>query len=188
MNKEIWKNIVGYEGSYQISNKGRVKSLNRKMRNKNKQSSSIIKERFLKPTLNVGYLAVSLSKKSKTKTFKVHRLVALHFVKNTFNKPQVNHIDGDKLNNKVENLEWLTASENCKHAWDLGIFKVPPPTFSIENLSFSVYMIKDGKVINEFYSVREASRQTKFSRTVILKCCRTGYEYKNIKWKLKESN
>lgn len=105
--KEIWKDIEGYEGLYQVSNLGRVKRL------KGKYMS---KERILKPCENnTGYLQVHLCKNSKSKFYKVHRLVALAFIQNPENKQQVNHIDETKLNNVVSNLEWVTAKENNNH-------------------------------------------------------------------------
>ena len=104
--KEIWKDIKGYENKYQISNKGNVKSLNYKRTNKTK---------IISPALSI-YKTVTLSKKSKTKTYYIHRLVAETFIPNEFNLPQVNHKDGDKYNNNVSNLEWCTEKENMHHA------------------------------------------------------------------------
>lgn len=81
----------------------------------------------LKPTKDKkGYLRISLSKKSNKKTFKIHRLVAMHYILNIDNKPQVNHKNGIKADNRLENLEWATASENTKHAYDTGLNGKPP--------------------------------------------------------------
>ena len=104
---EIWKDVPGYENFYQVSSIGRIKSLPRRGR---KQS------RILKPTYDrKGYLGVDLFKDKERKRCRVHRLVALSFIPNPENKPEVNHIDGIKTNNVIENLEWNTTSENLNH-------------------------------------------------------------------------
>lgn len=118
---EIWKNIEGYKGLYQISNLGRVRSLDRYIKygfGMRKIKGKIKKNQILK---NKGYNIIVLSKDNKKKTFLVHRLVALHFISNPDNKPQVNHIDGDKENNSVENLEFVTNQENRDHAIENGL-------------------------------------------------------------------
>lgn len=120
---EIWKDIKNYESYYQISNFGRVKALYREFIGKN----GVLKkypERILKPdessSSSTKYQRVSLSKNHKTKRFQVHRLVAEHFIDNPYNKPFINHIDNNGLNNKVSNLEWVTHSENMLHAQKQG--------------------------------------------------------------------
>ena len=115
--KEIWKDIKGYEGSYQVSNLGRVKSLSREIYFSNRDYINLTKEIILKPGNNgKGYLCVSFSKNNRQKSFRVHRLVAKAFIPNLKNKPQVNHKDGDKKNNCIENLEWCDNYENFQHA------------------------------------------------------------------------
>ena len=102
--EEIWKDISGYEGLYQISNLGNVKSLN---------YSRTGKERILKPgTDKDGYLLVTLYKNRNKRPFKIHRLVAKAFIPNPDNKSDVNHKDENKTNNCVDNLEWMTRMEN----------------------------------------------------------------------------
>lgn len=113
---EIWKPITGFEGLYDISNKGRVRSYMRK------GSTGIFKEpHILKGFKGTHYLTAILCKDKVRKTFNVHRLVAEAFIPNPDNKPEVNHIDGNKLNNSVENLEWATHKENMGHARDCDL-------------------------------------------------------------------
>jgi len=115
MQKEIWKDIEGYEGSYRISNLGNVKSLNRTIKHPLKGSFNI-KEKILKPALNRGYLKCILCFNGVNKSFYVHRLVAIMFIMNNKDKPDVNHKNGVKHDNRVENLEWCTEKENVTHA------------------------------------------------------------------------
>jgi hypothetical protein len=112
---EIWKDIKGYEGLYQISNLGRVKSLSRMV--KYKQYSKETTEKIMKLSLNKrGYLYVGLCKNGSYERFRVHRLVALHFVPNPKEYSEVNHKDRIKTNNEVENLEWCSGKENVNHS------------------------------------------------------------------------
>ena len=106
---EIWKDISGYDGDYQVSNMGRVKSLR------------FGKERLLKPGSSNGYFHVVLFKNKKQKNIKVHRLVAQAFIKNPQGKRTINHINGIKTDNRLSNLEWATQSENLKHAFANGL-------------------------------------------------------------------
>lgn len=114
MNKEIWKDIEGYEGLYQVSNLGRIKSLPR--------NGTIKKEKILKSRKDKdGYLLINLCKNNKVTTFKVHRLVGLMFLDNPNSLPEINHNDGNKENCEVTNLCWTTRSENIKHAYKTGL-------------------------------------------------------------------
>ena len=113
---ENWKDIKGYEGFYQVSNLGRVKSLARVSYNPNGTVNSHIKEKILVQNLDRGgYPNVGLCKNGKSKTMKVHRLVAMAFIENPENKSQINHKDEVKINNVVENLEWCSAQENINY-------------------------------------------------------------------------
>lgn len=120
---EIWKDIKGYEGLYQVSNLGRVKSTEREIL----CSNQYVKFKRTYPeivlsaySLEHNYKQVTISKNGVNKGFLVHRLVAEAFIPNPGNKPEVNHIDGDPSNNSADNLEWVTRSENMTHALSLG--------------------------------------------------------------------
>ena len=118
--EEVWKDIKGFEEIYQVSNFGRVKSLLRKRRNRN--GYFYIKEKILKQSINTyGYLQVCLYNNCERSVKRVHRLVAETFIPNPSNKPEVNHIDGNKTNNKIDNLEWVTSKENITHAFKIGL-------------------------------------------------------------------
>jgi hypothetical protein len=115
---EKYIDIKGYEGYYQVSNYGLIKSLARVVESHKGKRLLNIKERILKPAIDKnGYYRVALCKGKELTTFKVHRLVATHFILNDNPKLEVNHKDGNKLNNKSDNLEWITHSENVIHAF-----------------------------------------------------------------------
>ena len=116
---ETWKDIVGYEGLYKISDLGRVLSVRFGPKNHPSQFSE---PKLMKLTKSsTGYLHVQLYKNGKSSTKLIHTLVATAFVDNPQNKPEINHIDGNKLNNTPSNLEWVTKSENLKHAARTGL-------------------------------------------------------------------
>ncbi len=104
---DIWKDVIGFENYYQVSNLGHVYSLRTK--------------KILKNGFSRGYPKVNLSIDSKKTMFEIHRLVAIAFIPNTENKRYVNHINGIKTDNRLENLEWVTASENNIHAYNTGL-------------------------------------------------------------------
>ena len=116
---ELWKDIPDYEGIYQISNLGNVKRLPIILHNR------FYKEKLLTICHNsgTGYDFVCLRKNDRDKNFSVHRLVAQAFIPNPHNYSDVNHIDGNKQNNSVENLEWCTRSENIQHALNIGLIE-----------------------------------------------------------------
>jgi hypothetical protein len=116
---EIWK---AFNAEVEVSNFGSVRTIDRKVKYSDKYINA--KGRTLKPAIDKkGYLRVAFKQSGKHTTFKVHRLVAQLFVSNDFNKPMVNHKDGNKKNNNFENLEWVTNSENIQHAFDNGLMK-----------------------------------------------------------------
>jgi len=123
--EEVWEDIIGYKGIYKISNFGKVKSLTRN-RIGNGIKVFTTKERILKPSLmgkKRNYKGVLLSINGKSKCFKIHRLVGIYFIPNPQNKPEINHLDGDTLNNHYKNLVWNTTKENINHAWGTGLSK-----------------------------------------------------------------
>ena len=151
---EQWKPIKGYEGLYEVSNLGRVKSI---PRNGTKKVERILKQYFDR----YGYLYVALSKTTKKK-HKVHRLVTQTFIPNPKNKPQVNHINGDKTDNRVENLEWCTGSENQSHSINNGLRKTKKV----------IQYNKKGELIKEWISPKEAKRVLNIDDSSIYKCCK----------------
>lgn len=119
--EEIWKDITGFEGLYQVSDLGRIKSLDRITKNYH-SGDRYEKGKYLKPgNSHSGYKLIVLHKNGISRTFRLHRIVAQHFIDNHNNKPQINHKDGIKSNNAISNLEWCTAKENISHAFKNGL-------------------------------------------------------------------
>lgn len=118
MKNEIWKDVIGFQGHYQVSNLGRVKSLDRILHRNHKYSEFIhLKQKIIQPTMDgTGYYHVRLAKQSKYTLIKVHRLVAKHFLPNYSEYLTVNHKDLDKSNNCVDNLQMLTQLQNAKYS------------------------------------------------------------------------
>ncbi len=113
---EIWKDISGYEGIYKISNKGNIKSLSR---------FHVPKDRILTGfKSNNGYVCIELSKEGFSSRFYVHRIMAIAFLPNPYNKPNINHKDGVRNNNNLDNIEWCTQKENIQHAHRTGLARV----------------------------------------------------------------
>ena len=170
---EIWKEVYGYDGVYFISDKGRIKSVDRRIPNTNGVGTRLIKGKILSTTLNnKGYKCVSLHKNGKIKTFTIHRLVALSFIPNPNNYSDVNHKDENKLNNNAENLEWVTHEYNMNYG-ERG-------KKAGEKLKNTRLLSKNGKahkVINLdtkkiFGCIREASMHYNVNESGISQCCR----------------
>ena len=123
--KEEWRDIAGYEGLYQVSNLGRVKSLDHY--SSNGVTDILYKGRVIHQSSHNGYMIVHLCKNNKVETVSVHRLVALAFIPNPLHESQVNHIDGNKSNNDFSNLEWCSQRENVLHGVKTGLrnLKIP---------------------------------------------------------------
>ena len=164
MNEEIWKDIPEYEGLYQISNFGNVRTL---MYHGFKRKNP----RLLKPQKNSrGYLQVSLCKDNSIIKVFVHRLVAQSFIKNPNNYTIINHKDENPSNNKVDNLEWCDYKYNSNY----GTFKERMHNTFINRDDCSIPILQytlDGSFIKEYPSLSEAARQTGFGLTTIKNCC-----------------
>ena len=147
--EEIWKDIAGYESLYQVSNLGRVKSLRRLTKCRG-GSYGVVKEKILKKSLNNGYEIVSFIKDNRHKTYSVHRLVALAFIANPYNLPQINHKDEFKSNNIAKNLEWCTHRYNINY----GSFqKNKAKSNSKKTYKTSI----DGEILGAYDSLKEAA-------------------------------
>lgn len=178
MNKEIevWKDIPNYEGLYQVSSWGRVKSLN---------YNHTGKERILKPQKNTfEYLHISLCKDSKRKTFTVHRLVATAFIPNPYNLPQINHKDENKENNHVDNLEFCTAKHNSNY----GTRNERLSKKMSEAKSKPIYQYtKVGEFIREWQSATHAEKELNIPQGNICQCCKGKYKSAGgYTWQYKE--
>lgn len=160
--KEIWKPVNGYEGIYEVSNLGRVKRLERQY------THAKIGERILKQELvRSGYLRVMLHKNGIGKRFLVHRLVADAFIENVNNYQYVNHIDANKRNNSISNLEWCTQKQNMQHAMKLGLLKTNS-VFQNHNKHFIVYKGKS-QTMTEWEKETGISVGTIWNRIEVLK-------------------
>lgn len=177
---EEWRDILGFEGAYQISNLGRVRSLDRNIYYTTPRGNTAVQHKkgmILKQTPDVdGYLRVGVICEGRSKNFGVHRLVAQAFIPNPENLPCVNHKDYDKTNNSVDNLEWCTVEYNNKYSNN----EERRPHSIYENregvkraLSIPVMCIETGQT---FYSMIEAERQMHLWAGAVLSSVRTGYK------------
>lgn len=170
---EIWRDIPDYEGLYQVSTLGNVKSLSYKNSGK---------ERLLKPSKNNdGYFQVKLYKNGEGRKFTAHRIVALAFISNPENLPQINHKNEIKTDNRVENLEWVTPKENCNYGTrnERKRYKMRKPILQYT---------KDGVFIREWDSATNVEKELNLSQGNITKCCKEKlksaygfvWRYKNV--------
>lgn len=154
MNNEEWKSINDYEGLYEINSAGTVRSLYK--RNYHKV--------ILPRTDRAGYVTLRLSRNISTSTKYLHRLIAMIFIPNPENRPEVNHINGIKTDNSIENLEWVTHSENMNHAFTSQLWMVPDITKrkvydSCRNMIFD--SIKDA---SEYYAINHSTLRNRLRR------------------------
>lgn len=177
--KEVWKDIPNYEGLYQVSSLGNARSLNY---NREKR----VKE--LRPYKNNrGYLAITLFHNNKQKGKMIHRLVAEAFIENKQDNAFVNHKDGNKLNNNVENLEWCTPQYNIKEAFRIGLNK--PQKGSEHHLSRKVKQFDNqGNYIKTWNCIKDIEKELGFKTTNISACCMSktkrayGYKWEYVKY------
>ena len=156
--KEIWKDVIDYEGYYQVSNLGNVKSLERK-----DTIGRRVREKIVTPNVTVkGYLEVGLYKNGKRHIFKIHRLVGLAFIPTVKDKNEINHIDENKQNNRVDNLEWCNRSENVN--------------YGNRNLKMAIttgHAITNGSSV--YHSIQSASKTLNIPRTTLYSWLKKRY-------------
>lgn len=166
--KEEWKPVEGYEERYEVSNLGRVRSLDMNVVRGSRSGRKYLykqKGRIIKQTKVNGYPAFTIiNNKGEKKTVQVHRLVAKAFVEGYKEGLQVNHIDETRDNNRADNLEWITCKQNLNHG-------TRNKRLSITKGKSVVQLTLKGKVVNTFFSLAEACRQTGICRENIGKCC-----------------
>ena len=169
--QEEWKNIPGYDGLYQVSNFGRIKSLSRKVKRDN--HSLLVKGRVLKQYVtNTGRLEVHLSRNGVWKHCLVHRIVAITFLKNDNSLPQINHINGNPRDNRLENLEWCSQSQNEIHK--IHNLKINNP--SLLRQPKKILLVEREEIFN---SLGEACRNTGVPLHILFNRLKTGKPDKN---------
>lgn len=181
--QEVWKDVKGYEGVYQISNLGEIKRLSYSIIRNNGYKQSW-KEKKLKPTKDAGgYLGIrsGTKKNGKSYTLRIHRLVAEAFIPNPNRYNYINHIDGNKQNNRVNNLEWCTHEYNIKKAWEDGLCDGLKKKINQYDLN--------GNFIASYPSIREAERKTGVRNTGINGCLHNVYKSSGgFVWKYADNN
>ena len=176
--EEVWKDIPEFEGYYQVSDLGRIRSLDRVVNCKS-AGKRFAKGRVLKDSKRSdGYRHIALWRGWQKKVFLIHRLVAQAFLLNPENKSQVNHKHGNKIDNRASELEWNTHKENTEHAVQSGLI---PSTSSPQSLAI-VQLSLDQKVLNIWPSAKEVQRRFGYDCSSIAKCAKgkskTAYGFK----------
>jgi hypothetical protein len=165
---EIWKSIKDYENLYQVSNLGRIRSMHSKWNNSG--------DKILCGRLHEGYYKIVLTKDGKASQKFIHRLIAEAFIPNPHNKPCINHINGIKTDNSIENLEWVTIQENCQHAHNTGL----QPSRKGGNNPWS--KLNSGQVLEIFHSTRsnrEIAEQYNITRDAV-SLIKTGKNWSHV--------
>lgn len=171
---EKWRIIEGTNGNYSVSNYGRVRR-NAFTSNHTRKKSLVLKTRILR-----GYETIGLWYGDRQLTKPVHRLIAEAFILNEHDKPEVNHINGNKLDNRIENLEWVTKSENAIHAFSIGLRHktcggTSKPVVRID--------METGVELEVYKSLRELERTTDYLRKEVSLACRKERPYRGFLWR-----
>lgn len=185
---EIWKRIEGYKPIYEISNLGRVRSISRVT--PNARGLYVRKEKFLRVSYDkAGYAAVELfNEQGRKKKCLIHRLVAIHFIDNPDNKPEIDHINGKRDDNRVENLKWCTRVENCNNPLSLEKYRDCKGERSRHKRNIIAYTI-NGEKVGEWATITMAAEATNTNRHSISYAANGKYKSaNNLIWRYNECN
>lgn len=187
--KEVWKDVIDFEGLYEVSNLGKIRSIRRRVYVEKREKFIILREKLLSQANCGDYKVVTLHKERRAKTFYVHRLVALNFVTRDNENMEVNHKDGVKSNNESENLQWVTRSQNMIHAYENNL---QLPKRGADNIMFGnpkglnrkkvSQFTRNGVLLKEYSSVTEAARKVQIHQSGISKALSKGIFAAGFRW------